>query len=77
MEAWKKVKLGDLVTFKRGHDLPESEVKEGLYPIFGSAGFSGFHNAFTTKGNAITVGRSGSSVGKSFFSEGDFWAHNT
>ena len=53
MSHWKEYKLGELVTFQRGHDLPRSEMKEGLYPVAGSNGIIGYHNEFTTKAGLI------------------------
>jgi len=76
MSQWKEYKLGDLVTFQRGHDLPRSEMKEGVFPVAGSNGIIGFHNEFTTKAPSITIGRSGS-IGNPFLHKTDFWAHNT
>jgi type I restriction enzyme S subunit len=76
MTNWKKYKLGDLVTFQRGHDLPQTEFVDGKYPIVASNGIIGYHNEFTTTAPGLTVGRSGN-IGKPFFINEDFWAHNT
>ena len=64
------------MTFQRGHDLPKSEFVHGKYPIAGSNGIIGYHDAFTTTGPSITLGRSGS-LGTPYFYKDDFWAHNT
>ena len=76
MSEWKTYKLGDLVTFQRGHDLTKINNVEGIYPVAGSNGIIGFHNEFTTKAPGITIGRSGN-IGNPYFYENDFWAHNT
>lgn len=76
MGSWKECNLGDLVTFQRGHDLPKSQVVDGIYPIAGSNGVIGYHNEFTTDGPGITIGRSGN-IGNAYFYESEFWAHNT
>lgn len=73
---WKTYKLGDLVTFQRGHDLAKSEFIEGEFPIAGSNGIIGYHNKFTTKAPSLTVGRSGN-LGTPHFYKENFWAHNT
>lgn len=73
---WKEVKLGDVITFQRGHDLTRTEMGEGKYPVAGSNGIIGYHNKFTTKGPGVTIGRSGN-IGTPHFYENDFWAHNT
>lgn len=77
MTAWKKYKLGDLVTFQRGHDLTVTKIIPGKYPVAGSNGIIGYHNTPTTKGPSITLGRSGNSIGVPHYYESDFWAHNT
>lgn len=73
---WKEVKLGDVITFQRGHDLTRTEMGEGKFPVAGSNGIIGYHNKFTTKGPGVTIGRSGN-IGTPHFYENDFWAHNT
>jgi type I restriction enzyme, S subunit len=77
MTNWKTHKLSDLVTFQRGHDLTVSSIVPGEYPVAGSNGVIGYHNAFTTKGPGLTLGRSGNSIGVAHYYEKDFWAHNT
>jgi len=76
MSDWKETTLGQLVTFQRGHDLSQTQFKEGIYPIVGSNGIIGYHNEFTTKKNGITIGRSGN-IGSPSYIDKDFWAHNT
>lgn len=76
MSEWNVIKLGNLLTFQRGHDLPKTEMIEGSYPVAGSNGIIGFHSKFTTKGPGITIGRSGN-IGTPHFYKNDFWAHNT
>ncbi|MBU3948616.1 MAG: restriction endonuclease subunit S [Proteobacteria bacterium] len=76
MSEWKECKLGDVVTFQRGHDLPKTDMNAGSIPVAGSNGIIGYHNATTTKGPGITIGRSGN-IGTPKFYITDFWAHNT
>jgi len=76
MSEWKECKLGDVLTFQRGHDLPRTEMIEWSYPVAGSNGIIGFHSKYTTKGPGITIGRSGN-IGTPHFYKNDFWAHNT
>lgn len=73
---WKECKLGDVVMFQRGHDLPKTEMIHGIYPVAGSNGIIGYHNTFTTKAPGITIGRSGN-IGTPHFYTKDFWSHNT
>lgn len=76
MGNWKTCQLGDLITFQRGHDLPKSKMKGGIYPVVGSNGIIGYHDEYTTKSPSITIGRSGN-VGKPFLYKGRSWSHNT
>lgn len=76
MAEWVECTLGDLITLQRGHDLPKSQMQEGMYPVVGSNGIIGFHNEYTTDNPSITVGRSGN-VGKPFIYYGKTWSHNT
>lgn len=75
-KGWDNGKLGDIVNFRRGHDLPQKNMEKGIFPVIGSNGVIGYHNEFTTPGPCITVGRSGN-VGTPFLSRNDSWAHNT
>jgi type I restriction enzyme S subunit len=76
MSDWKEIKLGNVVIFQRGHDLPKTEMNVGKYPVAGSNGIIGYHNTFTTKAPGITIGRSGN-IGTPHFYKEDFWSHNT
>lgn len=73
---WKKLKLGEIITFQRGHDLTKTDMGIGNYPVAGSNGIIGYHNKYTTKGPGVTIGRSGN-IGTPHYYENDFWAHNT
>ena len=75
MEEWKEYRLGDILNFRRGHDLPRTEMKKGKIPVAGSNGIIGFHNEFTPISPCITIGRSGN-VGTPYIYE-ECWAHNT
>jgi type I restriction enzyme S subunit len=76
MSDWKKYKLGDIVTLKRGYDLPQQSRINGKYPIYSSAGLSGFHIKAMVKGPGVITGRYGT-LGEVFYSENDYWPHNT
>lgn len=75
--SWKEVEIGDLVQLQRGHDLTDSQRKEGVIPVIGSAGPNGTHNIAKQTGPSFTVGRSGGSIGKVTFVPSDYWPHNT
>ncbi len=76
MSTWKECKLGDVAFFQRGHDLPKTQMNDGLIPVAGSNGIIGFHDKSTTKAPGITIGRSGN-IGIPKFYNQEFWAHNT
>ncbi|MDY0281442.1 MAG: restriction endonuclease subunit S [Salinivirgaceae bacterium] len=74
---WCDITLGDFVALQRGHDLTESERRNGRVPVMGSAGQNGYHDTALAKGPGIVIGRSGASFGQVHFSKKDFWPHNT
>ncbi len=76
MSEWKETTLGDIINFRRGHDLPKTEMKEGKIPVVGSNGIIGFHDISTTKAPCVSIGRSGN-VGTPLIINQDCWAHNT
>lgn len=76
MTAWMTKKLGDLVTFHRGYDLPKSKMNKGPYPVIGSNGIIGWHNQYTTEAPGITIGRSGN-TGAPYYCCTPSWSHNT
>jgi type I restriction enzyme S subunit len=73
---WKDCLLGDVVTLKRGYDLPLSNRQDGPYPVITSSGFAGFHNEAKVKGPGVVTGRYGT-LGEVHYIEKDFWPHNT
>ena len=75
MEHWKEYQLGDLLNFRRGYDLPKSEMIAGDIPVAGSNGVIGFHNEATPISPCITIGRSGNVGTPNFYEK--CWAHNT
>lgn len=76
MNNWRNVKLGDLVNFRRGYDLPHSEMRGNNFKVVASNGVIGYHSNYTTKAPVITIGRSGN-IGTPFYYDEDCWAHNT
>lgn len=75
MEKWKEYKLGDILNFRRGHDLPHTKMKNGKIPVAGSNGIIGYHDEATRISPCITIERSGN-VGTPYIYE-KCWAHNT
>lgn len=72
-----KVKrLGDIVNFKRGYDLPAHQRKQGCYPVVSSSGISGYHSEYKADGEGIVTGRYGT-LGEMHYVNGRYWPHNT
>ncbi len=59
MSEWKEYKLGEILNFKRGYDLPNSQRIEGKYPIVSSSGITDFHSEFKHVGPWVVTGRYG------------------
>lgn len=76
MSEWKTTKLGNVITLKRGYDLPQQKRKPGLIPIFSSSGVSGSHNTAMVKAPGVITGRYGT-IGQVFYADTDFWPLNT
>lgn len=74
---WTDCTLGDFVRLQRGHDLTAAEQEHGCVPIMGSAGPNGLHSKALASGPGVVIGRSGASAGRVYFSEVDYWPHNT
>lgn len=70
-----KVRLGDVVEFQRGYDLPHASVVSGPYPVIASTSVFAYHNEFKAE-DGIVIGRSGT-VGQPQLVRGKFWPHNT
>ena len=73
---WRVTPFWNLVTLKRGVDLPVQQREEGEIPIYGSNGIVGFHSKATQDHPGIITGRSGS-IGNVYLHKSPFWALNT
>ena len=76
MAEWKNIELGEVVTLKRGYDLPQQKRVAGIVPIFSSSGISGYHNTAMVIGPGVVTGRYGT-IGQVFFAKQNFWPLNT
>jgi len=74
--SWVNMKLGDVITLKRGYDLPSSMRDPGDIPVISSSGITGHHKDAKVKGPGVVTGRYGT-LGEVFFVEQDFWPLNT
>jgi type I restriction enzyme S subunit len=76
MADWQVLPLGDALTFQRGFDITKDEQRDGPYPVFSSSGPKTTHAEFKVHGPGVIIGRKGS-LGTVFFSDGDYWPHDT
>jgi type I restriction enzyme S subunit len=76
MSNIKPKRLGDLITLKRGYDLPEKVRIKGPFPVISSSGISGCHNDYKVEGEGVVTGRYGT-LGQMYFVDGKYWPHNT
>jgi len=76
MTSVEKKRLGDLVNFKRGYDLPAHSREAGTYPVLSSSGISGYHSKYKAEGEGIVTGRYGT-LGKMYYVNEKYWPHNT
>lgn len=75
-EGWERCVVGDLLELCYGKALKEEARVEGPYPVYGSSGIVGTHQAALVEGPAIVVGRKGN-VGSVYWSPVDFWPIDT
>jgi type I restriction enzyme S subunit len=74
--SWKACRLGDVMTLKRGHDLPEHSREEGDVPVVSSSGITGRHKEAKGTAPGVVTGRYGT-IGEVYFLQEDFWPLNT
>ena len=74
--TWRDTRLGDVITLKRGYDLPEAQRVEGPIPVISSSGITGHHNEKKADGPGVVTGRYGT-LGEVHFIEENFWPLNT
>ena len=75
-EGWERKKLGEVLTLKRGYDLPEADRIPGEIPIVSSSGITGSHNAKRADAPGVVTGRYGT-LGEVYFVDRDYWPLNT
>jgi len=74
---WVTKPISNIISMQRGHDLPSQDRNEGIVPIMGSSGITGYHNAIKANGPGVVIGRSGNSMGEVSFIKEDYWPLNT
>lgn len=74
--SWTDCELGEVVTLKRGHDLPNDQRVEGNIPVVSSSGITGWHNVAKAEPPGVVTGRYGT-IGEVFFLDRPYWPLNT
>ena len=75
-EGWERRSFGQIAELKYGKALKQENRIEGPFPVYGSSGIVGTHQAPLVDGPSIVVGRKGN-VGSIFWSPVDFWPIDT
>jgi len=75
-QGWEVKKLGDILKLNYGKALKKEERHGGQFPVFGSSGIVGYHDASLVNGPGIIVGRKGN-VGSVFWCDEDFFVIDT
>lgn len=76
MGEWKECTLGDLLTLNYGKALKAQDRIEGVFPVYSSAGLTGYHNEPLVNSKGLIVGRKGT-IGKVHFSPTPFCCIDT
>ena len=74
--SWNQCELGDVLTLKRGYDLPTRLRKGGPVPVVSSSGITGYHNEAKVTSPAVVTGRYGT-LGDVYYVDRDCWPLNT
>ena len=75
-EGWEMRRLGEILELNYGKALKKEDRHDGPYPVYGSSGIVGTHDASLVKGPGIIVGRKGN-VGSVFWCDDDFFVIDT
>ena len=75
-DGWEVKNFDTFCTLQRGYDLPDQDIKEGIYPVIASTSIKAYHSEYKVKPPVITTGRSGS-LGTVIFSHQKSWVLNT
>lgn len=74
--TWQDCRLGDVLTLKRGHDLPEKRRVDGPVPVVSSSGITGYHKEAKAQPPGVVTGRYGT-LGEVYFIDQEYWPLNT
>ncbi len=75
-KGWKIGKISDVLELQYGKALKADTRIEGEFPVLGSSGIVGYHNAFIVVGPGIVIGRKGT-IGEVIWVEENFFPIDT
>jgi len=75
-QGWEVRKLGEVLELNYGKALKKEDRRDGQFPVYGSSGMVGTHDASLVSGPGIIVGRKGN-VGSVFWCDDDFFVIDT
>lgn len=73
---WREDIFDNLVRLKRGYDLPNQNIVEGIYPVVASSSIKAYHNQSKVEPPVVVTGRSGT-LGKVQYIDKPCWPLNT
>ena len=74
--SWNDCELGEVLTLKRGYDLPTRLRKNGSVPVVSSSGITGHHNEAKVPPPTVVTGRYGT-LGNVYYVDRECWPLNT
>ena len=75
-DIWREDIFDNLVRLKRGYDLPNQNIVDGMYPVVASSKIKAYHNSSKAKPPIVVTGRSGT-LGKVQYINEPCWPLNT
>ncbi|MGY8682064.1 restriction endonuclease subunit S [Bradyrhizobium sp. UFLA05-153] len=74
--GWASTRLGGIIDLMYGKALKATERREGLIPVYGSGGITGYHDEPLVHEGSVIVGRKGT-VGSLYWEDGPFFPIDT
>ncbi len=75
-KGWEVQRVGNLLELAYGKALKSTDRQEGVVPVYGSGGITGYHNVALVPNGSIVVGRKGT-VGSLFWEDEPFFPIDT
>lgn len=74
-DAWEWVRLGNIITISSGKNLTSEEMKktEGVFPVYGGNGVTGYYNDYNVEESTIIIGRVGFYCGSIHITNSKSW----